>query len=312
MVFTATQANAGFFYFFFPSSGTIERLEGKKGQNCVGPGAKVGDQLHSVNGDVLTIKSLSGTSARCKKPEEPILAEMEFTVSTSFSAKAGLYIPDGYISKPLTNIQQFNGGLLIAKNDSTDSGVFVTSVKREVVSDLDTYANNLRTNQTKSLDDAKQTTVEKLNVNGLEARRFETDGKVRNLFGTRYTYVSTILQGDHEVVMINAWTPTAKYPQRKPELLHFSESVTGLSSAQSDGAVSEHVQGDLETNQASPEITSDTDKKTSTEADKSASEKSTESGTAADRLRRLNDLYKDGLIDKADFDAKKAEILKSL
>lgn len=49
--------------------------------------------------------------------------------------------------------------------------------------------------------------------------------------------MSTVLQGDNEVVLVEAWTPTSKYQKQKAELNHFAESVVGLSAEQQSGSV---------------------------------------------------------------------------
>lgn len=235
LAIASSPAKAYFFLFFIPGQ-ALETIEGKKGQNCVSPAMKVGDQIRSVNGDILTVKSLSGTSVRCKQPERPILAELEFTASATFSAKAGIELPGSFKPKQLNNIQRFNGGLLFAKDDASDIGIYISSVRRDFV-DLDTYASNLQAKQSKSLDDVKQSDIEHLKLNNMDARRFVIDGKVKNLFGTRYTTVSTVLQGDNEVVLVEAWTPTSKYEKQKAELNHFAGSVVGLSAEQQSASV---------------------------------------------------------------------------
>lgn len=221
---TSTNACAWWFFFFpIPSGGS-----GRSGGDiCVASSAKVGDTSRSANGNVVTIKELSGTSSRCKKPELPVLAKVEFTAS-EFSSKAGINLPDGYTPQSLTDIQKFNGALLMAKNNATDSGIFITSAKRDVISDVPTFAAKVRENQTKTLDDAEQSDIEQLTINGMKAWRFETNGKVKNLFGTRYTYLITILEGDSEVVSINAWTRTNRYEIEKADMKQLASNVTGL------------------------------------------------------------------------------------
>ena len=56
----STNANAWFF-FFFPLPGARS-----SGDTCVTESAKPGDTFRSANGNVATVKSLSGTSYRCK------------------------------------------------------------------------------------------------------------------------------------------------------------------------------------------------------------------------------------------------------
>jgi hypothetical protein len=315
----APTANAWFFFFIPP--GAIEKLQGKKGHNCVAAEAKVGDEFRSVNGDVLTVKSVSGTSTRCQQPERPVLAEIEYASSPTFSAKAGIEVPDGYKMQPLTDIQRFNGGLLMAKQSSPDCGVFVTSVKSEAVSDLDTYTANLLVAQAKRVDDAKQSEIEHFSINGLESRRFEVDGKIKNLYGTRYTYVTTVLQGSTEVVMVNAWSPTSKYDKKKPELIHIAETIVGLSPPIADNS---SVSGQLPSSSSaskSPEFSHLAPPNSATPQAAKANAASPADGgatlssptdTVSERLKRLNELYKSGLIEKNEYEAKKAEILRSL
>jgi hypothetical protein len=228
--FLSTNANAWFF-FFIPGSvvGAIgDAITGSEGDTCVAETAKIGDTFRSPNGNVATIKSLSGTSSRCAKAELPIRALVEYSMSSSFSSKAGIDLPEGYAPKSLTNLQRFNGYLLLASHNATDSGVLVTSTKRDVISEMTTYVTNLRPLQVKALDDAQQSEIEQLTINGMKAWRYETAGKAKNLFGTRYTYQMTVLEGAKEVLAINAWTTSGNYDERKAELSKLAWSVSGV------------------------------------------------------------------------------------
>jgi len=104
----------------------------------------------------------------------------------------------------------------------------VISTKRDVISDMTTYVTNLRPLQVKALDDAQQSEVEQLTINGMKAWRYETNGKTKSLFGTRYTYQMTVLEGAKEVLTINAWTTTGNYDEKKAELKKLAWSVTGM------------------------------------------------------------------------------------
>jgi len=226
----STDANAWFF-FFIPGSVTgkiADAITGSEGENCVSPDKKVGDTFRSPNGNVATIKSLSGTSSRCTKPELPIRALVEYSMSTSFTSSAGINVPDGFEPQSLNTLQKFNGGLLFAKNNTTDSGIYVATTKRDVVSDMMVFATNMRVSQAKQLDDPQQSEIERLTVNGVAAWRFETHGKTKNFFGTRYTYLTTLLEGDKEIIFINAWTRTGNYENQKDELKRLAEGVSGI------------------------------------------------------------------------------------
>jgi len=72
----------GCFFFFIPGS-VIDRasdsMTGAEGQNCVSVNAKIGDSVRLPNGQMGTIKSLSGETTRCKNPALPIRALVEVT-----------------------------------------------------------------------------------------------------------------------------------------------------------------------------------------------------------------------------------------
>lgn len=85
----STSAHAWFF-FFLPGSVTgavSDAVTGSEGENCVGPNAKVGDNIRLPNGDIKSIKSLSGTSVRCTNPTLPIRALLVSLTSTPTPAQ---------------------------------------------------------------------------------------------------------------------------------------------------------------------------------------------------------------------------------
>ena len=70
---------SGCWFIFLPGSavGAIsDGITGSKGEYCVSSSVKVGDQIKNASGTILTVKSLSGTSSRCKEADKPIRAEL--------------------------------------------------------------------------------------------------------------------------------------------------------------------------------------------------------------------------------------------
>ncbi len=71
---------AGCFFVFIPGS-LLQRasdgITGAEGEHCVPAAARVGDRIALPNGTTGEIKSLSGTSMRCKNEERPIRARIE-------------------------------------------------------------------------------------------------------------------------------------------------------------------------------------------------------------------------------------------
>lgn len=69
----------GCFFVFIPGSvvGKIsDGITGAEGEHCVGREAVVGGRIRMPNGEVMTIKSLSGTSVRCNDSRYPIRAAL--------------------------------------------------------------------------------------------------------------------------------------------------------------------------------------------------------------------------------------------
>lgn len=51
-----------------------DSMTGAEGGHCVAETTKVGDKVTLTGGAIGTVKSLSGTSTRCKDPQSPIRA----------------------------------------------------------------------------------------------------------------------------------------------------------------------------------------------------------------------------------------------
>jgi hypothetical protein len=74
-----SQLQGCFFFFLIPGAvidKTADAVTGARGENCVAPTVKVGDQIRLVDGTTHTVKSISGTSYRCQTARFPIRAEL--------------------------------------------------------------------------------------------------------------------------------------------------------------------------------------------------------------------------------------------
>jgi len=210
------------------SGGISDSLSGAEGEHCVGQDAKVGDIVRKQNGETGTIRSLSGISDRCPQPGRRIRSLID---SSTFTSKVGINLPKFWALKRLTTQQKIGGGVLRAKNESLigDTGVYVGAMKRdESVSDVMAVAAKLRSGQASMLEESQQSEIEQITVNGLRAWRYEIIGKSKGLFSGKVTYLSTILEGDKEIVVVNAWTPTNIFEAQKDELNQLAKNITGI------------------------------------------------------------------------------------
>ena len=227
----STNANAWFF-FFLPGSVTSkigDALSGSEGDSCVKTTAKVGDTINSPTGNSATVKSLSGTSSRCQDPNLPIRALLTFNYS--FSSKAGMDIPEGFEQKPLTDMQRYQGFLLKAEHPVKRLNFMVSSQPRTPATEAAALARSIATRMMAAIDDAKGSREEELSIRGMHALRFEVEGKNKGLFGARFTYVVTLLEGSQEMIVVNAWAPTKDdFEKERNELRQLAFRVEGLSS----------------------------------------------------------------------------------
>jgi hypothetical protein len=333
------------FFFFIPGSVTgkiSDALSGAEGDSCVGPNAKVGDVIKSPTGNTATVKSLSGTSSRCRNPELPIRALLTFNYS--FSSKAGMNIPEGFESKPVSEMQRFQGFLLRAENPLTKAGFAVSALPRTATVDAASVATKVEAHMKTLIDDAKTSAEEELTIKGLRALRFEMEGKNKGLFGGTFIYVVTLLEGSTEVLVVNAWAPTkADFSKEREELQRLALSVDGLAAPSpalipnptytaSPAPAASSPTGEVlpsalaaqpakapstEPNQSKPagHIDAGGEAKerevAATAAQQPISQRSAPVSPAAQKLRELNQLLKDGVITPGDYEAKKQEILKA-
>ena len=319
-VAVSTNANA-FFFFFLPGSVTSkigDALTGSEGENCVSATAKVGDTLTSNSSNTAIIKSLSGTSSRCPDSIHPIRALLQFNYS--FSSKAGIDLPEGFKPKELTPTEMFNGVLLNAQENSKRVGVFVSAQPRKQDGDGGVLAKNLATQLLTLVEDGKTSNEEELTINGLQAYRFRMVGKSKGMFGRSFTYVVTVLVGNDEFVQVNATCLTGDFEKYKGMLDHFAYDIKGLNVVQPLSTISMPVNQPtpalptalpvpVRVAQPAPAVASPTPAPVTTPP---LNVLPTQSEVATSKLRALNALYKDGVINEKDFETKKQEILESM
>jgi len=213
-------------------SSVSDSITGSEGSHCVGANAKVGDTIRLPGGGRGTVKSLSGTSVRCTNPEQPIRALLVFpddasapAASAQTTSKLGLNLPVGWEKQPLLENMRI-GGVLYATNRTIDSGVLLSAVNREGITDLMAFANARRANQTSRLKEALWSEVSRVEVNGKSALRFIVTGLGRT--GLKVTYMWTIIEGATEIAVLNAWTTAAAFDEQREALSKLAENITGL------------------------------------------------------------------------------------
>jgi len=300
MLIACSDANAWFF-FFIPASvtrGVADAVTGAKGNICVKDNAKVGDVIPSVAGNTMKVTSLSGTSSMCAAPGLPIRADVEYTFS--FKSNAGINMSDDYEAKPLNDFQRYSGYLLQATSKSTrNKGVVINAREKKANASPEEISNAVEKGVIAALVDASSRNAEQFKIGETNAWRFEVQGKTKGVFGTSIVYIVTILEGDNEILVINAYAPADNIEKNRDELRKFALDVTGLTLTKTKQNV---------TNIA---IQNKNEEKTVT-TENLSNESLQQSSSVSIKMRELSKLLSEGLITKDDYESKKAELLKSL
>ena len=304
-IFTAlllfyTSANA-WFIFFIPGSitrGVTDAITGAKGNICVQETANVGDVVPSAAGNTMKILSLSGTSTSCRNPALPIRADVEFTFT--FKSTAGVNLPDEFEAKSLTDLQRYNGTLLVATSKNTrNKGLVITSREKKANSDPQMIASAIETSQISLLAEGASKNAERLTLNGSNAWRFEVHGKIKGIFGTDMVYTITLLEGDNEILVVNAYSTQSDYEREKEgfhKIVLGIRGITTIATPENNPTINPQQQvGDAIQNGSAPIVDS----------------MNTPTLTGS-KLRELSKMLSEGLITQQEYEVKKAELLKGL
>ena len=303
------------FFFFIPGSVTSsvsDAVTGAEGKHCVGERVKVGDTIRLSNDSLMTVKSLSGTSARCVDPNFPIRALLESrnslspanaslsSIATVATSTARLDLPDEWKENSLTDRLKAGRNVLYSTNRTRDTGLLLATVSRAEIKDTATYAGTRSAYIATLFDDAVRSPVKPLTINGASAWQFEISGKTTARVpvpigpGAAVTVLQTVYEGSKEIMILNSWATTANYQDQKTELQRIANSLTGIA----------------------PDTVASTPP--STKQSLTAPQGSTEDAANAsnsdvvNRLTVLKSLLDRGLITKEDYETKKQAILNSM
>jgi hypothetical protein len=221
----------GCFFFYIPGSvmsSISDSVTGSEGANCVGADAKVGDKIRLPDGSQNTIKSLSGTSSRCADARYPVRALLVPSTDeprAAINSEVRLDLPIGWERKPKTDAMTNNGVITYALNQTIDSGVLLSSVKRDRITDLMSFAQSRRADQAGRLTEVTFGDITDEQLNGHRCIRFSVTGTVK---GQRFTYSFAIIEGTSEIAVVNTWTTVGNYGLQAPILAALPERITGL------------------------------------------------------------------------------------
>jgi len=316
----ASNSAQAWFFFFLPGSVTgaiSDAITGSEGNNCVGSTVKVGDTIRLTDGSRGVVKSLSGTSSRCTNPEFPIRALLELSKDSTandvsiFNSKAGIELPEGWKPAEVSAQLKSKGYFFLAKDESKGEALLLASVTREGITDMMAHVASVRSSQMKMLSGAKQSDIEKLQVNGMSAWRFEVTGMPAGR-SVNSTYLITLIDTGKELVSVAgmmAPVPGLSEREQRADLSNLAYRITlNGQSTTVTGPPTPVTTAPPAPATPNPPVVTTPPEPTAVGPEQTPNRQ----GSIATRLQLLDKLYKDGLITEKDFESKKQEILRGL
>jgi len=195
---------------------------------CVTPELTVGAKSKNINGDVMEVTELLGKSAMCRAKDKPILAKVQLTPSADFTSTLKIGLPKDFVELPLTDKDRFDGKRFVANNRHRDITVYVSSWNRAGAVNFNTWIRQVRQNQIDG-NDRTSSTVEELDFDGIEARRWVLmGGPAKGMFAKKKAWVETYIKGDKELVWVEVAINADDLDKHRDEIYAISESVSGL------------------------------------------------------------------------------------
>jgi hypothetical protein len=298
----SASASAWTFY-WTPAGGIPEAITGRDGVNCVSRDTQAGD-IVSLNSQIMSVKSTSGTSPKCIGSDLPVGALLELSPSSSEFAKvlSSIVIPEGFKRNQLSPQQIKDHWILSALDPQQDAGLSIFAINKSLVTiDSNQYASNSLKKLFDYLESPSQTELESLTINGVRAWRVLTTGVSKTGdYRKPITFLEVIYEGSVQFVLLRQWTGEDRFQAAKGG---FEATAVSIQNLAKGNVVSS---GDL--NKTSSTLTP-----TANQIVKNSPQpKNKPSGDVASKLETLKQLLDKGLITQKDYDSKKAEILKSL
>lgn len=273
------------FFIYIPTSllsKVGEAISGAEGDHCVSESTAVGSRVRLANGTTVQVKSLSGTSSRCTDPSKPIRAMLEPIQAKTSEAK--LELPDSWEAKPLSDKMKAGGTVFNAGDKTTDSGLIFNTYDRAKYGSIQEFAKSKEAALQSVLTESSASQMTPMKINGVNAYRFEVSGRLKT--GQKISYLSTVYDGQSEIIFLNIFTSEANYKNQHKTFVQISNSLTGIGGAEGAPSSGQTMsRSDISDNSG---------------------------GNRKQKLVELKGMFDEGLITKDEYDQKRADILRGM
>ncbi len=314
----ASEANA---WLIIPGA-LIDAVIGVKGEHCVEESAKIGDVKYLQNGSSAEITGFSWLNKGCFEPT-PRRAELKFNF---FKSKSIINLPDGYKISDVNTHLKINGSILKARKDATTIDIYTNKIS--TVPNLESFKIDAALKQKNIFSEIYNSESKIVEINGIRTTINQIKGsRASHLFNKAGGSLLAVIPTEYEVLTVIINAKLDVFEKENDELMQIFEKITF--SKETAGYEEKHKSlSDYIRESPTPkaktgaelfdEILSKDFKESISPADASPEiietppTSSSSNKTTSEKLHELNQIYKDGLITKEDFEAKKKELLQHL
>lgn len=133
--------------------------------------------------------------------------------------------PEGWSAQPITSDLKGKAVRYFAMNQTIDSGVMVSAIKRSAVTDFKTYVESTRRNAMSLGAGVVSTDVQYSQEGGRQVARYGVETTVQ---ASRLQYGYTVIEGAAEIAIVAAWTSDANYETVEQTLRDLSGRLSGI------------------------------------------------------------------------------------
>lgn len=206
------------------TSGTSDPKKSTSKIYCVKSFVKEGDIETSVAGSTQKVIALYGESSSCKDPVRPIRADLEFDIRPP---SANIELTSDFEALELSDLARYQGYLINAQLKSIqDSYLSIAYAKNNPPTDLAQRVSTAEKADSSGFKEGFYSTQEKIQINGVDAIRYEISGTKKGFFGKDVSIIFTAFERGDEVLIISGTCPTSDYPKFREAIINLANSVT--------------------------------------------------------------------------------------
>jgi hypothetical protein len=179
-----------------------------------------------ARGYVVTPADGSAPAPRTAAATTPASAQPASVQAVPGADQLALSLPPGFEMKAVPDNLKNSGTIFYALNRTLDMGVLVAPVRHEGITDLTAYTLTKKSSQLDRLTEATSSEVTHIAVHGHNATRYSVTGTYKNL---KITYVTTLVEGQDQIVIVSAWTGATNAQQQMTLLESLADGVSGIS-----------------------------------------------------------------------------------